>query len=789
MKISYNNLKRFKENLKNPEELASDLIMHTAEVEEIIYEWKNFDNIVVGEIKEINSHPDADKLKVCQVNIWDEETQIVCGGTNLELGQKVAVAKIGAEVSWHGEEIVTMKKTKIRWVESSGMICASEEIWLKNEFPAESSTEILDLSSIEAKAWDELAEALEKNEVVLEIDNKAINHRPDLFSHIWILREIYAISGDKFDYDYLDKDFSNLEDLKIENKIPEFVKRYIWLKISWVKNTKTPDYIKQVLSASNCDSKWLLVDLSNYSLYFYGQPTHIFDADKIEWNIEIRFAKAWEKVLALDDKEYQLSPKDIVIADSKKVIAIAWIIWAKNSAVSENTKNIIIESANFDHATLRASGKRLWVRTDALNIFEKDLLPISAKWWVSLIVSELEKAFSNMKLEAYSDCYEEKQKQVVVDYDLEFINNLIWKEYKQNLVLNILENLWIEKKDDKLLIPAWRKELNYKADIAEEIARIDWYDKVESKVPEIQLWAIIQNNIYKAKKESREFFIQNWFFDMYTYSFVNEDLMNKCNSSLEWLVPLKNYLSEDTTHMKNSLIPNLLLSLEKNRVDFKELKLFEVEKVFSYNKEKNEITEKYNLSGVITENKDILYYDLQNLISKFLKEIWVSKFEFKSDKNIPKYAHSTRIAKIIARWQEIGKIWEIKPKVANNFSIKNKIWFFEIDLDLLSTMIHSITKAKDLSEFQGSSFDISFLIDKESEWFKLKNTILKTDSKLIQKVELFDIYENEEKIPWKRSVAFKIFLQNMNSEITDKEKNELITEIIKRAEKLGAVHK
>ncbi len=789
MKISYNNLKRFKADLKNPEELAQDLVMHTAEVEEIIYEWKNFNNIVLWEIKEINTHPDADKLKVCLVNIWGEETQIVCWWTNLELWQKVAVAKIGAEVSWHWEETITMKKTKIRWVESSGMICASEEIWLASDFPAESWTEILDLWNLNSEIWTNLAEALNKNEVVLEIDNKAINHRPDLFSHIWILREIYAISWEKLDYQYENKNFSNLEDLKIENKIPEIVARYIGLKISWVENTKTPDYIKEVLDASSCVSKGLLVDLSNYSLYFYGQPTHIFDADKIEWNIEIRFAKTWEKLLALDDKEYELSEKDIVIADSKKVIAIAWIIWGKDSAVSDSTKNIIIESANFDHATLRASGKRLWVRTDALNIFEKDLLPVSAKWWVSLIVSELEKAFENMKLEAYNDCYLNKQKQVELDYDLDFVNNLIWKKYDEKLALNILNNLSIEKIWSKLIIPKWRKEINYKADIAEEISRIDWYDKIEAQVPKIQLWAVIQHNIYKAKKEVRDFFIENWFFDMYTYSFVNEKLMNKCNSSLENLVPLKNSLSEEATHMKNSLIPNLLLSLEKNKVDFKDLKLFEVEKVFNYNEKNNEITEKYNLSGVITSNKEVVYYDIQNLVSKLLKQIWVSKFEFKLDENIPKYAHSTRTAKIIARWQVIGKIWEIKPKVVKNFSIKNKIWFFEIDLDLLSTMIHWTTKAKDLSEFQASNFDISFLISKDFIWSKLQNTIAKADPKLIQKVELFDIYENEEKLPGKRSIAFKIFLQKMDSEINDKEKNELIKLIIEKAEKMWAIHK
>ncbi len=790
MKISYNNLKRYKNDLKSPNDLALDLIMHTAEVEEVISKWDSFDNIVVWEIKDIQNHPDADNLKVCIVDAWwPENLQIVCGGTNLKLNQKVAVAKIWAVVSWHGKEVVTMKKTKIRWVESYWMICASEEIWLKDEFPAKTYTEILDLSGIDAKNWERLDKVLKKDEVILEIDNKAINHRPDLFSHIWILREIYAINNEKFDYSYKDIDFSDLKELKIENQIPKFVKRYIGLKISNVENINSPDYIKEVLQASSVSSKWLLIDLSNYSLYFYGQPTHIFDADKIDWDIIIRFAKSWESFVALDDKEYILTDKDIVIADNSKILALAWIIGAKSSAVWDSTKNIIIESANFDHAILRASGKRLGIRTDSLNIFEKDLLPVSAKWWVSLIVDELEKIFKELKKEAYNDIYTEKQQDIFIDYDLNFINNLIGKEYKEEEVLRILNNLWIEKIDNKLKIPAWRKDLKYKADIAEEIARIDWYDKIEAKVPEIQLWAIIQNNIYKAKKIARDFFVENWFFDMYTYSFVNKQLMEKCNSFLSNCVPLKNFLSEDATHMKNSLVPNLLLSLEKNRVDFKTLKLFEVEKVFFWDKNKNDIKENYNLSAVISDFDDNIYYQIQNILMKFLRKIWIEKFEFKKDDDIPDFAHKNKTWAIIVRWQKIGFIWEIKPKVIANFELKTKVWFFELNLEKLAQMLGSITKYKEISEFQGSSFDISFAIDKNFEWYKLQKAILNTNPKIIQKVILTDIYENEEKLPWKRSVSFKVFLQKMDSEVTDKEKNEIIAEIIKRAEKLWAQHR
>ncbi len=788
MKISYNTLKRYIPDIKSPEELAQDLIMHTAEVEEIIYEWKNFENMIVWEIKEINSHPDADKLKICMVDTWGENTQIVCGWTNLELWQKVAVAKIWATVSWHWEETITMKKTKIRWVESNWMICASEEIWLDSQFPAKSSTEILDLSNISSNAWTPLNKALNKTEVILEVDNKAINHRPDLFSHIGIIREIYAINNQKFDFKYENKDFSNLDDLWIKNEIPKLVKRYIGLKISWVKNIESPDYIKEVLEASGTNSKWLLVDLSNYSLYMYGQPTHIFDADKISWNITIRYAKAWEKFIALDDKEYELLQNDIVIADQEKILALGWIIWGKSSAVSNETKNIIIEAANFDQAVLRMTWKRLGVRTDSLNIFEKDILTISAKWWASLIVSELEKHFPNLNKEAYSDLYSEKQKQVEIDFDLNFINRLIWKDYSIDTAKKILTNLGIEIKNDKLIIPSWRKELNYKADIAEEIARIDGYDKIEAKIPEIQLWAIKQENIYKIKTISRNFFVNRWFFDMYTYSFVNENLMNKCNLKSDNLVALKNSLSEDATHMKNSLTPNLLLSLEKNIIEKKDLKLFEIEKIF-YKKSDSEIIEEYKIAWVITENKDILYYDIQNIIKDYLHSIWIYKYDFKKTEENLWFAHSWRTSNLIVRWQKVWVIWEIHPKIAKNFNIKNRIGFFEINLDKLASMWFNTVKTKEISNFQASNFDISFEITKNIIWSDIKNIILKTNQKIIEKVELIDIYTNKEKLWENKSITFKVYLQKTDWEVKDEEKNDLIKEIIKRVEKKWAKHR
>ncbi len=799
MKISYDNLKKSLDFIWDEKEVANKLINHTAEVEEIIYEWKNFENMVVWEIKEINNHPDADKLKVCFVDLWEQKTQIVCWWTNLELWQKVAVAKIWATVSWHWWEVVTMKKTKIRWIESNWMICASEEIGLEKEFPAESHTEILDLSNFNLKVWEDLSKALNKNKIVLEIDNKAINHRPDLFSHIWIKRELATIYKKDFVEKYAkNKEFLNAQKLEIDNQIPEVVPRYMALKISWVENIETKDEeILDILQASWVDSKWLLVDLSNYSLYYYWQPTHIFDADKINWNITIRYAKSWEKFVALDDKEYELNNKNIVIADSEKILALAWIIWAKNSAVSETTKNIIIESANFDQAILRKTGKSCWVRTDSLNIFEKWLLPEMAYCGLSLIYEKLKENFSNLEIKAFWDNYAKKQKEIFIDYDLDFINNLIGKKYENNYVLEILNRLWITTSPQpsplkgegvasmKLKIPFWRKDLNYKADIAEEVARIDGYNNIEAKNLDINSGAVIQDNLYKIKNDTKDFFVDRGFFDTYNYSFVWEELYNKIWLSIDSCVKLKNYLSLDATHLRNSLVPNMLLWIEENIKDFKELKIFELEKVFKHSLAEEEvITENYSLTVMMLENNDNIYYKMVNELQDFFARVWIKNYFIDTTKNFPVYAHPWRVWSIIVRWKEIWIIWEIHPTIAKRFWIeKSRLAFFEINIDKILNALYSIVKAKEISIYQENNFDLSFVVDKKIKAKDIVQTILATDKKIIDRVELFDIYENKEKLPWKRSLSFKVFISSLDWTLDDKIKNELIENIVKKVEK------
>lgn len=785
MKVSYKVLKKYIPDIKSPEEVAQDLIMHTAEVEEIISEWEKFENIVYGVINSVEAHPDANSLRVCMVDGGEsEDIQIVCGGSNLEVWQGIALAKVWASVVWHGQWApIVMKKTAIRWVDSYGMICAAEEIYLADQFPGKSETEILDISHLDAKPWTPLAELLGKDDYILEVDNKAINHRPDLFSHIGIAREIEAINGKKLGYMMTRSDFTHLPDLGIKNNIPQIVKRYMGLSVSGVKNIESPDYVKDLLKSHDIEPKWLLVDITNYSLYLYGQPTHCFDADKLNGNIHIRFAKEGETMHALNDKEYTLTTSDIVIADDSGPVALGGIIWGKGSAVSDTTTNIVIESAWFDQAVVRKTGKRLGLRTDALNVFEKDLVSSIRDTGPSLITKELQLHLPEAKLEAFTDVYPEPEGQKHIEYNHEYICNLIGKDYDKEEILSILDRVFITEKDGVLSIPLWRKDINHIADIAEEVARLDGYDKVAMTVPRINLWAVSQSPLYRAKRNLRNFLTAKGFYEMYTYSFVDETTMSKALGTASDLIPMKNALSEELSHMRGSLVPNLLTALQDNSREFTDMCLFECEKVFSKSWE-DTITENYELAALQQISWDNAYYEIQNTLRNTFDTLWVLKYDFVEAKSTPSYAHSGRTASIVIRGKEIGYVGEIHPKATKNFSLKGRIGFFCLNLELLAPALFGLITAREVSNFQENNFDINFVVEKETPGKNILSAIEKTDNR-ITKVELFDIYESEEKLPGKRSLSFKVFIQSLSETLDDKVKNELIENIVKNVEKKG----
>ena len=356
--------------------LAYDLTMSTVEVEDVEYLARRFDKMVVGVIEKVEPHPNADRLRVCKVDIGDGQIkEIVCGGINLRDGMRVAVACPGAMVRWHGEgEPVEIKNSKLRGVESFGMICASDEIGLGDLFPASQEAEIVDLSAFQVPAGTSLAAALDLDDVLLDIDNKSMTNRPDLWGHYGIAREIAAL------YNLPLKEIKPFEtdvqsDFKVEIEDPDRCPRYIGVEMSGVEVKPSPYQMQNRIWKAGMRPINALVDITNYVMLATGNPTHAFDADHIIDHIVVRRAKAGETLTLLNDKELNLCEDDLVITDSEGPVALAGVMGGSKDSILPDTKRVILEVANFDAAGIRRTALRYDNRTEASARYEKSIDP------------------------------------------------------------------------------------------------------------------------------------------------------------------------------------------------------------------------------------------------------------------------------------------------------------------------------------------------------------------------------------------------------------------------------
>ena len=444
MKLS---LSWIKDYVKIPEDmdlkkLAYDLTMSTVEVEDVEYLARRFDNMIVGVIEKIEPHPNADKLRVCKVDIGGGEIKdIVCGGINLTEGMRVAVSCPGAVVRWHGEgEPVVIKKSKLRGVESYGMICASEEIGLGELFPASQEAEILDLSAFEVSAGTSLADALDMNDVLLEIDNKSMTNRPDLWGHYGIAREIAAL----YDLPLAEiKPFTTdvQSDFTVEIADPDRCSRYIGVEMSGVEVKPSPYQMQNRIWKAGMRPINALVDITNYVMLATGNPTHAFDADNITGHIVVRHANEDEKLVLLTDEELTLCPDDLVITDSEGAVALAGVMGGAKDSILPKTKRVILEVANFESTGIRRTTQRYDIRTEASSRYEKAVDPERCDQALALSMQYFKELYPEVQVTGFCDKYVRKLEKAQIDVSLAWLVKRLGKNLSNEVIQNKLELL------------------------------------------------------------------------------------------------------------------------------------------------------------------------------------------------------------------------------------------------------------------------------------------------------------------------------------------------------------
>ncbi len=403
MRVSLNLIKKYVDLPKNltDKQIAYDMTLRTVEVDKVEDVSLKYHDIVVGKILEIKKHPNADRLKICITDIGeDKPVQIVCGGSNLYEGEYVVVSKPGAEVVWHGEgEPVKVKVAKMRGETSYGMICAAEEVYLDDFFSADSDSEIIDLKGIDCKPGDAIANLIDMNDTVLEIDNKSLSNRPDLWGHYGIARElstIYNVPLKKLSKYELDK---NLPKYNVEIKDTTKCNRYVAVEIDGIYEKESPIWMKSLLSKTGQRTVNAIVDITNYVMMTVGQPLHAFDRTHVNGEkIIVRNAKENEELLLLDNNTIKLTTDDLVICDEKDAMALAGIRGGKKDSILPDTKGIVLEVANFSASTIRKTGKRFAEKTDASIRYEKGIDTQRVDEGLSLALELIKEIFPESKI-------------------------------------------------------------------------------------------------------------------------------------------------------------------------------------------------------------------------------------------------------------------------------------------------------------------------------------------------------------------------------------------------------
>lgn len=783
---------------KTDKDLALDLTMSTVEVEDIIRVQDSLKDIVIGKIKEIEKHPQADRLQVTKVDIGSDIEQIVCGGSNLYKGMLVAVAKIGSKVKWHGEgEYIILEKAKIRGIESSGMIVASTEIGLNNLFPSKSETDILDLSHLKVKPGILLSEALELDDTVIDIENKSINHRPDLWGQYGLARELAAIYRIKLkEYKFPELEIKKEEKLKVSVKDKDNCYRYLGLMIKNIKVEESPWWLKKRLFSVGIRSINNIVDITNYIMYELGQPMHAFDSKVIVDNhIIIKKANEGDEFITLDGEKRKLSKDSLMISDENKYLALAGIMGGQNSEINNNTVDIILESANFKASNIRRTSTRLGLRSDSSSRFEKSIDPVLAE----LAIKKAAELILSLNDEAYIaselvDINNNPFKSIELKVSEDLINKRFGVVIPTKEIKDILERLQFEVKYKSeifyIKVPSFRatKDISIEEDILEEVARIYGYDNIDSKLPKVELQKPdLDISLTREKNTKYYLALGHEYNEIYTHPFTNIEWAKKLNLDLvNSHIRVSNPMSPEQSFLNISLLPNLLSKVEENLRYYKEFKIFELQRVFDKNKDgKYKVDgdskkllprqDKHLTGAEVTENSDQEAFSSIKGTIDALSKYW--NIEWNIEENNKVY---TELAYDI-KYQDI---------VLGSFGLLNKeltpekknITFFDFNFSLLSKYINENIKYNIISKYPSIERDIAIIIDKELNWEEIEKEVYKISSLIID-VKPFDVYSGKGVENGKKSLAFHIEFRSKERTLLTEEVDKLIKSILKILDK------
>lgn len=771
-------------------EMENSLTMIGQEVEKIEIAGSNLENVVTAKIIEKEMHPDSDHLTVCKVDNGKEILQIVCGASNHKAGDKVVLAQIGARLS----EDFVIKKGKIRGKESCGMLCSEVELGIGSDKDG-----IIILPE-DAPIGVPFKDYLGINDTVFELE--ITPNRPDCLSHIGIARELSAYYGKELKYPETEikSEISEKtsDNVKVSIEDSNLSRRYVTRILKNVTVKESPKWLKERIEAVGLRSINNIVDVSNFILMEMNHPNHVFDLDKIEGNeIKVKSAVNGDKLVTLDEQERELEDGDIVICDSKKILALGGVMGGLDSEVTDNTKNILLEVAQFNPQNVRKTSRRLTLSSDSSYRFERGIDVEDSIKVINRLANLIQEVAGGEILNGYVDVYPVPHENKVAELNFERLNRFVGKVIPREKVIEILRNLEIDVKDNgetlTLTAPSYRGDLELEQDYFEEVIRMYGFDNIENILPRVDINKNSTLDTTKLTDRVKTICASVGLKEVINYSFIPKDALQKLKFtgvSEDKLIDISNPITEDFVTMR----PTLLYSLIKNAKDnmnrnVSNIRFFEVSRTFEKAEElaKEDIKVGIILAGendkTLWNPKPVHYdfYDLKGIVEEIFSKLKFQNFSLK--RSVQTEFHPGRSADVFVGKEYIGSFGEIHPDVLENFGLNKKtVLVAEFNIELIKKYINKPFVYQGIVKYPAVPRDLALVMNENILVGDVLKTIERIDKK-VEKVELFDIYQGIGVEPGKKSVAISILLRDDSKTLEEKEINDIIDKILAKMKK------
>ena len=761
----------------------------------------NATNLVIGEVKECEMHPDSDHLHVCKVDIGTEVLNIVCGAPNVRKGLKVIVALDGAVLPEK-----TIKKGSIRGQESNGMLCSMLELGLEHKYVDEVDKTGIHELPLDAPIGEDPIEYMGLDDEVVDFDLTA--NRGDLLSILGMAYELGAIYDKEVrEIDVAHKENSeNINDsFKVEVNTDN-CSIFLARKVKNIKIKESPTYIKNRLIASGIRPINNVVDISNYVMLETGQPLHFYDEDTLKGKIEVRMAKEGEKLVTLDGKERVLSVEDIIISDGERAIGLAGVMGGLDTEITDKTKNVLIESAIFDGVKIRKTSKEI-LRSEASSRFEKGLDPNRTYMALERAAKLLEEYAGGEVVGGIAKYDNENSQNREIEIAFKNINDVlgmniakkdvmdVFRRLKFDVLINGKKSEFKEQEKDledvekiKVSVPRRRGDISIKEDLIEEVGRIYGVDNIVGKLPEMPMKA---GSYDKVTRGIRNKMIDLGLNETLSYILVNEKEAKYFTKDDTEQVKLLDPMTEDRNTLRHSILPSLLKIYEYNKArSNKDVAIFEIGKAFYKKQEEYGETNKIAALMIgdfylgVENKKQVDFYVIKGIVEELLDYLGYGNrysFVIKEDK-MPEEVHPGQAALISVNNDIVGLIGRVHPSLE-----KDSVYVFEIDLDKLLDKKVGKMKYKEISKFPSVKKDLAVVVDKDITSEEIATVIKKAGGSTLNKIEVFDVYTGKGIDEDKKSIAYSLTFEKMDRTLTDEEINESIAKIVEMLnKKMGA---